>query len=281
MVTSTGTPIGKVTLGCDTQLSRQEFEALGVLSGWLANVLTAFRDRDKAASEKEHWIEKAAELSMSQMAHNMNTQFASFGLLLERYRRKEKAVAEIRGLNEEFASDYARLSAVARDAKKRLGAVHISPETLSIATIMREVLTANLRHTQWHLAGDMTLQVDADRTLLAEAFSELVDNARKAKQPAEDLQLTVSLSGVGDSIVVRVGDNGPGIQGQYKNRIFENFFHLHNVTNTEGLGLGLNRVKRVIEAHGGSIRETGIFREGASFEIRLPRKVAVVEPANV
>jgi len=70
-----------VTLGCTQDLSLQEFEALTVLSAWLANVLAAFRQRDRIVQEKQRRIMDAAELSMARMAHNMNTQFAVLGLI--------------------------------------------------------------------------------------------------------------------------------------------------------------------------------------------------------
>jgi signal transduction histidine kinase len=69
-------------------------------------------------------------------------------------------------------------------------------------------------------------------------------------------------------VVLSVEDNGPGIKREDSGRIFEPFFS----TTAGGTGLGLSLVQKTVEAHGGVIRETGTYGEGARFEILLPLK---------
>jgi signal transduction histidine kinase len=64
---------------------------------------------------------------------------------------------------------------------------------------------------------------------------------------------------------VRVCDNGPGIAPKQRKRIFEPFF----TTKSNGTGLGMAIVRRIVEAHGGEIF-VGDASRGAEIVIRLP-----------
>jgi signal transduction histidine kinase len=76
-------------------------------------------------------------------------------------------------------------------------------------------------------------------------------------------------NGAGGAVEVRVRDNGPGILPQISARLFEPFVS----SKESGLGLGLSICKRLVEAHGGTIRgET--LRRGALFTFTLPREEA-------
>ncbi len=67
-------------------------------------------------------------------------------------------------------------------------------------------------------------------------------------------------------VVIHVRDNGAGITGSEKNRIFDAFYTKHQ----HGTGLGLALVRRIIDGHGGGIVETGTLGKGADFEVYLP-----------
>ncbi len=67
-------------------------------------------------------------------------------------------------------------------------------------------------------------------------------------------------------IICDVQDNGEGMSPELKIRVFEPFF----TTSRRGTGLGLAIVKRVMEASGGSIRESGTPGLGATFRLGFP-----------
>jgi signal transduction histidine kinase len=70
---------------------------------------------------------------------------------------------------------------------------------------------------------------------------------------------------LGKDLVVDVTDKGPGIALEIRKEIFLPFF----TTRKEGTGLGLPIVKKIIEAHNGSLEVLDTFR-GATFRVRLP-----------
>jgi signal transduction histidine kinase len=67
-------------------------------------------------------------------------------------------------------------------------------------------------------------------------------------------------------IQVEIKDTGSGISAEQLTMIFEPFFS----TKTEGAGLGLSNVKRIVEAHNGTIELESRINQGTSFRIRLP-----------
>lgn len=74
----------------------------------------------------------------------------------------------------------------------------------------------------------------------------------------------------GNSMTIRISDNGAGIPGDKLNRIFDPFFTTKPVN--QGTGLGLSIAHGIISEHGGTIRVESKEGEGASFIIEIPMK---------
>jgi signal transduction histidine kinase len=105
-----------------------------------------------------------------------------------------------------------------------------------------------------------------DARMIRQAIVNLVVNAVQASP--EGAPVTVRLASDGERFVeVEVRDRGPGITPNLRDRIFEPFF----TTKATGTGLGLSVVKRVVEAHGGTISVAdGDRAVGTTFTIRVP-----------
>ena len=94
-----------------------------------------------------------------------------------------------------------------------------------------------------------------DRRQMRDAFQNLIQNAMDAAPPGGQLRLvleTVAYSnGVGPAgaCIVHVEDDGPGIPPAVAEQIFSLFF----TTKTDGTGLGLPMVKKIVESHGGTV----------------------------
>jgi signal transduction histidine kinase len=104
------------------------------------------------------------------------------------------------------------------------------------------------------------------RETLETVVSNLLDNA--VQHGGRPLHVTLVLEAIGERVVLRVRDDGPGISAGNAARIFQPFF----TTSRErgGTGLGLNIVKTLVEARGGSIAHEPSDR-GACFRIELAR----------
>ncbi len=108
--------------------------------------------------------------------------------------------------------------------------------------------------------------VTADPTLCVELFHQLLDNA--LTHGGESPWIVVrTVEARGDSAVVSVRDNGPGIPPEVRPRLFEPF----HKAGGEGLGMGLALARRIAEVHGGDLWLAAETQGGADFRVRLPR----------
>ena len=102
---------------------------------------------------------------------------------------------------------------------------------------------------------------------LGQAIENVVRNALD-HTPAGG-QIEVSLSEEGDTWLLRVADQGPGVAEQWLERIFQPFFR--GGSERAGFGLGLALAQRQVSATGGSIRASNRAGGGLLMDIRLPR----------
>jgi signal transduction histidine kinase len=128
------------------------------------------------------------------------------------------------------------------------------------------------------LAG-LDVVTDFDRSLpsvpgfpgeLNQVWTNLIDNAAGAMGGRGTLTVRTALAG--DSVLVEIGDTGPGVPEALQRRIFEPFFTTKPVGEGTGLGLDIS-FRIVVNRHGGDLRvlsEPGDTR----FQVRLPLRAA-------
>ena len=73
----------------------------------------------------------------------------------------------------------------------------------------------------------------------------------------------------GSTLIISVGDRGPGLAPGEENKVFEKFYRGPR-TRPGGLGLGLSIARQLVEAHGGELVAHNRQGGGARFSIRLP-----------
>lgn len=109
-----------------------------------------------------------------------------------------------------------------------------------------------------------------DRDAMAQAISNLVDNA--IKYSGEVKQLSIKTEKLGSDLSIEIADRGIGIPRTEQAKVFEKFYRVGNglIHNVKGSGLGLSLVKHIIEAHKGTIAVEGDAGKGSRFTILLP-----------
>ncbi len=106
---------------------------------------------------------------------------------------------------------------------------------------------------------------------LTEVYQNLISNATKFMGDQGQPVIEIGASSEGDWVHCYVGDNGIGIEPKYRDRVFNLFERLD--TQTQGTGVGLAIVKRIIESLGGEIWiESDGPGTGARFEFTLPAR---------
>ncbi|HID97462.1 MAG TPA: PAS domain-containing sensor histidine kinase [Thermodesulfobacteriaceae bacterium] len=112
--------------------------------------------------------------------------------------------------------------------------------------------------------------IDVDKYQIERVFNNLVDNAIKYSPSGSTI--LVKAWEEGDSIMIEIRDQGPGIPAEDLPHIFEYFFRSSvSGKETAGIGLGLASVRGIVEAHGGRIWAKSKVGRGTSFFIQLPR----------
>ncbi|HVY07505.1 MAG TPA: ATP-binding protein [Burkholderiales bacterium] len=125
------------------------------------------------------------------------------------------------------------------------------------------------------------LLVDGDGTRLAQVLSNLLNNASKYTDAEGRISLAVSREN--GEAVIRVSDNGAGIEPQHLGYVFELFSRIESQRNRTvgGLGIGLALVKSLVQMHGGSVSVTSAGSgRGSEFVVRLPLAPAKEAPSH-
>ena len=123
---------------------------------------------------------------------------------------------------------------------------------------------------EFHLP-EQEIMVEIDRLQMSRVFENLIDNAINYNQPGTQIDLTI-LNHPG-LIEIRFKDNGIGIPVELSDQIFEPFVKGDPTRSFErgGTGLGLAIVRKVMEAHGGSIKLAVENTVGSEFILLLPK----------
>jgi signal transduction histidine kinase len=166
---------------------------------------------------------------------------------------------------------------VLRYASSRVGQVIHERE----AVVIDDVIDGGIRSSQLaldHSPYELEKKIDpglplvlADERALQHVVQNLVDNA--VKYGTESSNWIGITAGRADNFVeIRVADRGPGIPADEQALIFEPFFRGRRALadQVNGTGLGLNLVKKIVEAHGGTIRVQNHQPRGAEFVVRVP-----------
>ena len=206
-------------------------------------------------------------------AYNLRGRTAANSSQVERYGELiQQESARLKTLVEQVLS-YAGASS---------GKVIRDPEPLSVETVIDETLAAGQAEIDSTEASlESTVEPDlpsilGDPVALKHALGNLVSNAAKYGLAGPHPWIGVSAARAGTSsspeVEIRVADHGPGIPSDELQHIFDPFFRGRRAIQDQihGTGLGLNLVKKIIEAHGGSIRVKSEPEKGAEFIVRLP-----------
>jgi two-component system sensor histidine kinase KdpD len=110
--------------------------------------------------------------------------------------------------------------------------------------------------------------IKADFELLVQVLVNILDNAIKYSNEGTDIQITASCDET--AVLLGVGDRGPGILRQDRERVFDKFYRLRTAHPVSGTGLGLSICMAIVEAHGGSISVDDRPGGGSMFTISLP-----------
>src|SRR6266542_2538084 len=130
------------------------------------------------------------------------------------------------------------------------------------------------------LERDRPVVVDGDADRLRQVLANLIANVRQHTPPATPMRVRACLDDQGRTAVLEVADDGPGLAGEQRERVFERFWRADRSRpragengrrhGGAGAGLGLSIVAAVAAAHGGRATVESVPGQGATFRLELP-----------
>jgi len=113
--------------------------------------------------------------------------------------------------------------------------------------------------------------IKGNKISIGEVFNNLISNGIKYNK--EGGWVKISLSEANDCISVKISDNGMGIDNEHLSKIFDEFYRVDGRRNApvKGSGLGLSIVKKMVNAHGGTIDVESEIGKGSVFKIDFPK----------
>jgi PAS domain S-box-containing protein len=237
-----------------------------------------YQEMRRARAEAEA-ASRAKDVFLAMLGHELRNPLAPIltALQLMRLRDGDTALKE-RAVIERQVTHLVRLVDDLLDVSRiTRGKIELAKQPTEIAEIiakaieMSSTLLEQQRHRLSVVVPATGLRVDGDHARLAQVFCNLVTNAAKYTRPGGHVHVAAQRDG--DDVVVRVQDDGEGIDPALLPHVFDLFEQGERTLDRArgGLGIGLTIVKTLVELHGGRVlaRSEGLGR-GSELEVRLP-----------
>ncbi|WP_437819810.1 PAS domain-containing protein [Sorangium sp. So ce1078] len=157
-------------------------------------------------------------------------------------------------------------------AYSRVGRVRVPTEVVAVGPLIEEVVDLLSPPVGFRVEIAAPLpSVVAERTLLQQVFMNLLGNAIKHHRDKESGRAVVSCADAGSHWRFTVADNGPGISPRFHDKIFVIFQTLEARDRSEGTGVGLALVKKIVESSGGAVALDSDVGRGAAFSFTWPK----------
>jgi PAS domain S-box-containing protein len=236
--------------------------------------------REQAARTEAEAANRAKDEFIAMLAHELRNPLAAISTaigVLNRIGGQDVTSVNARGVIGRQVTHLSRLVDDLLDvARVSTGKIALHRRPVDVAEVATRCVAA-LSSTGTNMAHRVSLDVapvwvDADPIRLEQMIGNLLTNAVKYTPRGGSIRLTARAEG--NSAVIVVQDTGLGMTADLVSRVFELFVQGEQAPDRAygGLGVGLALVKRLVEAHGGTVEA---FSEGpargSTFTIRLPR----------
>ena len=273
-----------------TELDIQVFEAplidaSGKHQGWMGSIIDITEQKKAAQNARlqEESLQRTGRLvalgeMASSLAHELNQPLAAIASYaagsLNILKDPDAPKETVTGALEKLAVQAARAGEIIRRIQDFVRKRDPKFETVDLASVVRDTtqfLAADAR--SHHAAIETEIEANlpsvwADRILLEQVLLNLMRNGIEAMQSvgAGKKALHIRVTGQDGWGIIEVTDHGPGIQEEIASRIFDPFV----TSKQDGMGMGLNICRTIVELHQGHLSHRRHEGGGAVFSLRLP-----------
>jgi len=147
---------------------------------------------------------------------------------------------------------------------------HVELKPSNITSIIKDSIhlfdSDDQAHIAFSLKADEALpSINLDEEQMKRVFHNLLKNAIEASKPGDSIKITVTPSQFNDKVNISIADSGTGMDEATLSRIWEPYF----TTKTQGSGIGMFMVQRIINDHGGKIDVQSIEGKGTTVRITI------------
>lgn len=233
---------------------------------------------------KERKVSEHAKDFVNNMAHEFKTPLTNIALAAKMMIREtpkdhEQKIKHYSGIiQEENEKLKQQVEHVLSMTALEKGEMPFNPTKIDIHQIITEALkcmSVQLEDQKGRVdinLAAVNFIVNGDKIQLTAALCNLIDNA--IKYTNQSLELIIQTTNKDGQIIIRVSDNGKGIEKNYHKQIFEKYFRIPtgNRHDVKGFGLGLAYVKKVLQLHGAVIEVNSVMNKGTTFIITMPHE---------
>jgi two-component system, OmpR family, sensor kinase len=243
--------------------------------GRLGTALNGMLGRIEASMAEREASQEATRQFFADASHELRTPLASLRANAELYLQGALTEADqVDQAMRRIAMEAQRMGGLVDDMLK-LARLDQHPDeqrdlvdvtTLAAGCVERAQIADPER--AWNTDIDPDLMLIGDEELLRRAIDNLVANVR-AHTPS-GTAATITAARQGDSVLVEVSDNGPGVPADLLPRIFDRFYRAGGQSQRPGSGLGLAIVSAVADAHNGTAEAAISYPHGLRVTLTLP-----------
>jgi signal transduction histidine kinase len=233
----------------------------------------------QAAYSELQKVEKLKESFLSRLSHELRTPFVSVFFALDEidsYPANTHLSPVLKSLRSHISRVWKLVENMLFFADLRAGDVRsykvpVEPRLLLKDLVQKFRPEWEKRELKVDVISESGIEsINGDPQLLSTAFKHLLLNAINFNRKGGAVR--IQIKNVGSSVAIAFADTGIGIPADKLPNMFDSFYQAAEYLTREvgGLGLGLAIVRRIVEAHGGSVAVSSQVGEGSQFTIMLP-----------
>lgn len=226
-------------------------------------------------------LEREKDNLISMFAHDMKSSLTIIGGFVLRLLKKARQIDEEKQkkylgiIKNESGKLESLINEFLEFSRLQTGRLKLNFSTTSLDKELMELsdsyqVKASQSGLKLELKNEEELSIiEADATQLRRVFTNLLDNATKFSK--EKGTITITTQETAEDVIVKVKDEGIGIERNELPYIFDSFHRGKGAEKKEGFGLGLAAVKAIVEGHSGRVIVKSELGKGSVFTVVLPK----------